>query len=78
MNDNVKKFNQFVNENKTIEWTQEIQKDFEEWKRDGNVSKNDDGSYSTQDAQWNNKLKLANITAACMKRSHARNLILNH
>ena len=57
MIDKVKNFGQFVNENKKNEWTQEIQKEFDEWKRDGNVSKNKDGSYSTQDAQWKNKLK---------------------
>lgn len=33
---------------------------FKIWKSDGNVSKNADGTYSTQDAQWSNKIK--NIT----------------
>jgi len=33
------------------------QEEFEIWKSDGNVSKNVDGTYSTQDAQWSNKLK---------------------
>ena len=31
--------------------------EFEKWKVDGNVSKNIDGTYSTQDAQWRNKIK---------------------
>jgi len=30
---------------------------FKEWKKDGNVCKNNDGTYSTQDAQWRNKIK---------------------
>ena len=32
-------------------------KHFKEWMEDGNVSKNNDGTYSTQDAQYRNKLK---------------------
>ena len=32
-------------------------KQFKEWMEDGNVSKNNDGTYSTQDAQYRNKLK---------------------
>lgn len=31
--------------------------DFEEWKKSDNVIKNEDGTYSTQDAQWRNKLE---------------------
>ena len=34
-----------------------FQKEFNDWKEDGNVSKNADGSYSTQDAQYTNSLK---------------------
>jgi hypothetical protein len=33
------------------------QEQFNAWKEDGNVSKNADGSYSTQDAQYRNRLK---------------------
>jgi hypothetical protein len=43
-------------ENK-IKFSKEENKDFNFWKQDGNVSKNPDGSYSTQDAQWTNNLK---------------------
>jgi GNAT superfamily N-acetyltransferase len=43
-------------ENK-IKFSKEEHKDFNFWKQDGNVSKNPDGSYSTQDAQWTNRLK---------------------
>jgi DNA repair protein RadC len=43
-------------ENK-IKFSKEEHKDFNFWKQDGNVSKNEDGSYSTQDAQWTNRLK---------------------
>ena len=43
-------------ENK-IKFSREEQKDFNFWKQDGNVSKNEDGSYSTQDSQWTNRLK---------------------
>lgn len=57
MIDKVKNLKQLVNEQKTIKWTPEIQKEFDEWRRDDNVSKNNDGTYSTQDAQWKNKLK---------------------
>lgn len=53
---NVKRFKAF-NENKSFEWSDEIQKDFDEWMNDDNVIKNTDGTYSTQDAQWKNKLK---------------------
>jgi len=45
-----------IMENK-IKFSREEQKDFNFWKQDGNVSKNEDGSYSTQDAQWTNRLK---------------------
>jgi len=39
----------------------EYQEDeFQEWKADGNVVKNPDGTYSTQDAQYRNKLKNLN------------------
>ena len=40
-------------------WTADIQSDFDEWisAEAGNVNKNPDGSYSTQDAQWQNKLQ---------------------
>lgn len=51
----IKRFEQLLNENK--KWTKELQKDFDKWKKDGNVEKNADGTYSTQDAQWKNKLK---------------------
>lgn len=33
------------------------QERFDFWMEDGNVSKNEDGTYSTQDAQWKNNLK---------------------
>jgi GNAT superfamily N-acetyltransferase len=33
------------------------QEQFNDWKEDGNVSKNADGSYSTQDAQYTNRLE---------------------
>ncbi|MFT6841813.1 MAG: hypothetical protein ACI8Q1_000227 [Parvicella sp.] len=32
------------------------EEDFLKWKSDGNVSLNKDGTYSTQDAMWKNKL----------------------
>lgn len=38
-------------------WTPDIQNDFDRWKADGNVTQNTDGTYSTQDAQWRNRLK---------------------
>jgi hypothetical protein len=40
-----------------LEWAKdaEYQKEFEEWKAE-NVSKNTDGSFSTQDAQYQNRL----------------------
>lgn len=44
-------------EEKNNVWTKELEKQFKEWKSDGNVSKNPDCTYSTQDAQWKNKLK---------------------
>ena len=31
--------------------------DFNEWFEGGNVTKNQDGTYSTQDAQWRNRVK---------------------
>jgi len=33
------------------------EEEFQKWKKDGNVSKNADGTYSTQDAQFRNSLK---------------------
>jgi hypothetical protein len=41
----------------TKKWTPKIQKDFDKWRKSDNVVKNSDGTYSTQDAQWRNKLK---------------------
>ena len=43
-------YNEWLNDD---DWQQQ----FIEWKEDGNVSKNSDGSYSTQDAGFGNKLK---------------------
>ena len=40
-----------------VKFSKQEQADFNFWKQDGNVSKNDDGTYSTQDAQYRNKLK---------------------
>ena len=42
-----------------IEWSKDNvwQEQFNDWKEDGNVSKNADGTYSTQDAQYTNSLK---------------------
>jgi hypothetical protein len=37
--------------------TKQQEKDFDAWIEDGNVIKNQDGSYSTQDAQYRNRLK---------------------
>lgn len=34
----------------------DAQTDFEQWMADGNVNQLPDGSYSTQDAQWRNRL----------------------
>ena len=45
---------------------------FNEWKKDGNVCKNADGTYSTQDAQWRNRIKNSNE----LKRYY-KNQILN-
>ena len=42
--------------------------DFNEWKNDGNVEKNEDGTYSTQDAQWKNKIKNLNSLKDYFKR----------
>jgi hypothetical protein len=40
-----------------VNFSKNEEKDFILWMQDGNVSKNPDGSYSTQDAQWRNNLK---------------------
>ena len=40
-----------------VKFSKQEQEDFNFWMKDGNVSKNSDGSYSTQDAQFGNKLK---------------------
>lgn len=48
--------NEFLNE-KNIKWSKDIENQFNDWMKDGNTNKNVDGSYSTQDAQWKNKLK---------------------
>lgn len=37
-------------------WTQEIEEDFLAWIIDGNAIKNPDGTYSTQDSMWKNRL----------------------
>jgi hypothetical protein len=41
------------------EWSKDDfwQEQFNDWKEDGNVSKNADGTYSTQDAQYTNSLR---------------------
>ena len=41
------------------EWSKDDfwQEQFNDWKKDGNVSKNTDGTYSTQDAQYTNSLR---------------------
>jgi GNAT superfamily N-acetyltransferase len=41
------------------EWSKDNiwQEQFNDWKEDGNVSKNADGTYSTQDAQYTNRLR---------------------
>jgi hypothetical protein len=46
-------------------------KHFKEWMEDGNVSKNNDGTYSTQDAQFSNKLKDFNELKKYFKREFA-------
>ena len=47
-----------INEGRNLKkWTPKIQKDFDEWIKSDNVIKNPNGTYSTQDAQWRNKLK---------------------
>jgi len=46
-------------------------KHFKEWMEDGNVSKNNDGTYSTQDAQFRNKLKDFNELKKYFKREFA-------
>ena len=43
-------------EGKNIMWTSDIEDDFNEWKDDDNVIKRPDGTYSTQDANWKNRL----------------------
>jgi DNA repair protein RadC len=40
-----------------VKFSKQEQADFNFWKQDGNVSKNNDGTYSTQDAQYTNSLK---------------------
>lgn len=35
----------------------QFQEEFDAWVKDGNVTKNADGTFSTQCAQWRNKLK---------------------
>ena len=47
--------NQIMKEN--LNWDSMDEQSFQEWMEDGNVIKNSDGTYSTQDAQWRNKLK---------------------
>lgn len=47
---------EIIKEEKNIKWTSDIQNDFNEWKNSDDVVKNNDGTYSTQDAQWKNKL----------------------
>lgn len=51
------KYSDFIKERNEIEWTSDIQNSFEEWKEDGNVEEIEDGVYSTQDAQYKNKIK---------------------
>ena len=53
----------FLSENKLTEyekesfnWTQEIEEDFVAWIIDGNAIKNPDGTYSTQDSMYKNRL----------------------
>ena len=46
-------------------------KHFKEWMEDGNVSKNNDGTYSTQDAQYRNKLKDLNELKKYFKKEFA-------
>jgi len=41
----------------TSDWDKDTEADFQFWMAGDDVSKNKDGSYSTQDAQWKNKLK---------------------
>ena len=40
-----------------LQWDTMTKQSFQDWIDDGNVHKNPDGTYSTQDAQWRNKLK---------------------
>jgi hypothetical protein len=55
--DQVKNFGNPLNEDKPVkEWTEEIQKGFDEWMLDDNVIKRPDGTYTTQDAQYRNRL----------------------
>ena len=42
----------------SIEFSEDDQEGFDYWIEDGNVIKNSDGTYSTQDAQYRNKLTL--------------------
>jgi hypothetical protein len=46
-------------------------KHFKHWMEDGNVSKNNDGTYSTQDAQYRNKLKNLNELKNYFKKEFA-------
>jgi hypothetical protein len=46
-------------------------KHFKHWMEDGNVSKNNDGTYSTQDAQFRNKLKNLNELKKYFKKEFA-------
>jgi|LakMenEpi03Aug12_release.lakeMendotaPanAssembly.Ray.scaffolds.fasta_scaffold3353009_1 hypothetical protein len=39
-----------------VKWIREVETSFNEWMKDGNVNKNSDGTYSTQDAQWRNRI----------------------
>ena len=54
----ITRYYKFINEQETtFEWTPDVQKEFDDWQEDGNVIKNPDGTYSTQDAQWKNKIQ---------------------
>ncbi len=41
---------------RNIKFTKQQQEDFDAWMEDGNVIENQDGTYSTQDAQYMNRL----------------------
>jgi hypothetical protein len=56
--DNIEEVPSNINEyeKESFNWTQEIEEDFVAWIIDGNAIKNPDGTYSTQDSMYKNRL----------------------